>query len=86
MTASVGRQLWRAPVRDISIEGLSLVLDQPVEPGAVLPVELPNRRWNCCHLKLLRVVHATPQPDNRWLVGSTFVRALSEDEFQALVG
>jgi hypothetical protein len=85
-TASVGEKLWNAPVRDISAIGIGILLDQPVEPGTVVSVELPNRAWNCCHLKLLRVIHVTPQPDNRFLVGSVFLRHFSAEELNALVG
>src|SRR5262245_9938936 len=86
LTVSIGAKLWKAPVHDLSTMGISVVLDQPVELGSVVSVELPNRAWNCCHLKLLRVVHVTPQPNNRWLVGSTFLHQLTEDELKALVG
>jgi hypothetical protein len=86
LTVSIGTKLWKAPVHDLSTVGIGVVLEQPVEPGTVVSVELPNRTWNCCHLKLLRVVHVTPQPDNRWLVGSTFLHRLTDDEFRALVG
>ncbi len=86
LTASLGEKLWNVPVRDISAAGISVTLDQPVEPGTLVSVELPNKTWNCWHLKLLRVVHATQQPDNRWLVGSLFLRRLTDDEFHALVG
>jgi hypothetical protein len=85
-TATVGDRLWNAPVRDISALGIGLLLDQPVEPGTTVSVELPNRAWNCWHLKLLRVVHVTPQEDNRYLVGSVFLRRFSDDELRALVG
>jgi hypothetical protein len=84
--ASVGRNLWTAPVHNISADGMAIVLDCRVDPGTLVAVELLNRSGNFWHLKLLRVVHATPHPGERWLVGSAFLKQFTEDEFKALLG
>ena len=34
----------------------------------------------------LLIEGVTPQPDNRYLVGSVFLRQFTDDEFRALVG
>jgi CheY-like chemotaxis protein len=79
-------ELGTAPVRDISTGGVCLLLPHSVEPGEVLNIELFNRAGNFWHLKPLRVVHATPMDERRWLVGGAFVRELSTDQLQAVGG
>jgi hypothetical protein len=86
MTATVGDKPSLVPIHDISTAGIGVVLDHRLDPGTLVTIELLNRTWNFWHLKLLRVVHATPQADDRWLVGSVFLRKFSDDEFQALLG
>lgn len=83
--ASLGTHLLKAPVHNISMGGIGMVLDCRVDPGTLLAVELLNRAEQFWHLKLLRVVHATQTDDDRWLVGSSFLRSFTDAEFRALV-
>jgi hypothetical protein len=82
--ASLGQECWQAPVRNISANGIGMLLDHRLDPGALLGIELLNKCHQFWHLKLLRVVHATPHDDRHWLVGSAFVKGFTEDEFRAL--
>ena len=84
-TASIGTELWPFPVRDISASGLGTLLDRRVDPGALITVELLNRGLNFWHLKLLRVVHVTPHGDRLWLVGSAFLKELTDEELLSLL-
>jgi hypothetical protein len=86
IVASVGKELWSAPIRDISVAGIGLVLDRRVDPGTLVAIELLNKKHNFWHLKLLRVVHVTPHGEEHWLIGTEFLKQFSDDEFQALVG
>lgn len=81
---ALGQDLWRAPVRNISIGGIGMVLDRRVDPGTLLAIELLNQAQQFWHLKLLRVIHATPQDGKNWLIGSAFLKGFSDGEFQAL--
>lgn len=74
----------RRSVRNLSRDGLALVLDEPVEPGTTLRVALLNRAGNFWHLKLVRVVHAAPA-GAAWLIGGTFLTRLSDREVQDLL-
>ncbi len=86
MTVSMGDKAIVAPVRDIACTGLAVLLDHRIDPGTLVTVELLNRTWNFWHLKLVRVIHATLQPDGQWLIGSTFLRKFADEEFTALLG
>jgi hypothetical protein len=81
--ASQGQEIWQAPVRDISSGGIGVLLDRRVDPGTLLAIELLNKSHHFWHLKLLRVIHATPQGQN-WLVGSAFLKGFTDAEFKAL--
>lgn len=86
LMASVGDRAVNAPIRDISASGISVVLEQRLEPGTLVTVELLNRTRNFWHLKLLRVVHVTPQGDGRSLVGCVFLRRITEGELEGIIG
>jgi hypothetical protein len=78
--------IWTARPRDITRRGIGVVLHREVGPRARLVVELFNKVGNFWHRKGLEVVHATPQDDDTWLVGSVFVQEFSEEEMHALLG
>jgi hypothetical protein len=82
--ASLGEERWQAPVRDISATGIGMLLDRRLDPGALVSIELLNKCHQFWHLKLLRVIHATPHDGRRWLVGSAFVKQFTDAEFGAL--
>src|SRR5262249_30691538 len=83
--AFVGNQSREASVQDISVVGLSLVLDFEVSSERLLRVELFNQLRSCLHVKLLQVAHVTRQDDGTFLVGGSFLCPLTEDEFHDLV-
>jgi hypothetical protein len=72
---------WRVRVRDISVQGLSLVVGKRFEPGIGLLVELPSVRKSYAALQA-RVVHSTLQADGRYVTGCRFAWALSEEEMR----
>ncbi|MBY0525268.1 MAG: PilZ domain-containing protein [Gemmataceae bacterium] len=83
--ASVGNDLCSAPVRDISVGGIGIVFDRRVDLGTLVAIEVLNKRQNFWHLKLLRVVHVTPQGAESWIIGSAFLKQFTDDEFQELI-
>lgn len=83
-TAAVGTELWPLPIRDISSAGLGILFERRLDPGDVVAVELLNRGLNFWHLKLLRIVHVTPY-GGLWLVGSSFLNELTDEELEALL-
>jgi hypothetical protein len=72
-----------ATVQNISVGGLSLRLDQPIEPGKLLAVELPGPAANDCSTVLACVVHLAPQGGGTWVIGCTFARELSDEDLIA---
>jgi hypothetical protein len=73
---------WRARVRDISIQGICLLVGKRFEPGIGLLIELPSNRHSYTSLQT-RVVHATMNRDGHWIIGCIFAWALSEEEIRA---
>jgi PilZ domain len=75
---------WQGEIRDVSQGGIALVLSRRFEPGAVLMVELSSKAGESGR-QIVRVVHATPETNGRWIVGCAFVNTLSEEELQAFI-
>jgi hypothetical protein len=76
---------WEATIRDISQQGIGLVLSRRFEPGAILVVELPRPTEATSHLLLARVVRVVEQVNSRWLVGCSLVNPLTREELRALL-
>lgn len=68
-----------AKVRDLSLGGANLLVDQPLQPGQMLSVELPADQGNVCTV-LACVVRATPQAEGHWSLGCVFSRELNNDD------
>jgi hypothetical protein len=81
-----GDFVWGGTVRDISANGIGLLLNRRFEPGARLVIELPSPASGTRRNVLARVVHATPLTHGFWLLGCIFPAPLPEDEFHALIG
>lgn len=75
---------WDAVVRDISAEGIGLMLGRRFEPGVLLSIELPDNSDGQPRLLLARVVHATTRSEGGWLIGCALLNPLTDDEVQAL--
>jgi hypothetical protein len=75
-------QCGRAFLRDLSREGLSLLVSEPLPAGTVLVVQLRGRRPGGTHTQLARVVHVTQQSPGRWLVGCRLIHPLSDDQLR----
>jgi PilZ domain len=73
-----------AQVRDVSIQGIGLLVDQPIETGTPLVVGAgPSGKPMRTELKM-QVCHATRQTDGKWLLGCQFARYLTADDFLVL--
>jgi hypothetical protein len=79
---------WPGKVQDISVVGLSLLLERRFEPGTLLAVTLQATAEHCSQTTSVRVLHdslVTAHPGLRWLVVCAFLRKLTERELQALL-
>ena len=68
-----------AKVRDLSLGGANLLVDQPLQPGQMLSVELPAAKGDV-RTVLACVVRATPQAEGNWSLGCVFSRELNNDD------
>lgn len=85
LSVLAGENLCEAPVRDLSAQGMSFVLDHQLEPGTCVGIEMYSLASEAYLLKGGRVAHATEQPDG-WLTGIFFPESLTEADLRALVG
>jgi hypothetical protein len=75
---------WLGKLRDISAGGLALALRRRFDPGTVLEIELETkagwpRRFSA------RVIHATQDQNDRWIIGCAFAFPLSKEELEDLI-
>ena len=70
-----------AIVQNVSMQGIGLLLTQPVPPETVLEIELHGPT---IVKRFARVVHSTKQPDG-WLVGCALNNSLSDGELERLL-
>lgn len=71
-------------VRDVSMDGVGLLLTRQVAVGALLAVQLSNPAQKLSKTVLVRVAHVTAAHGG-YLVGGTFNEPLTYQEFTALV-
>lgn len=76
---------WRAKVRDLSCGGISLVVNNNFEEGALIEVELPSPEADVSRLMLARVVRSETYEGIQYILGCAFLEHLSEEEVQALL-
>src|SRR5262249_40016246 len=86
MLARPGFPSFKALVRDVSPQGLGLLLDRPLEPGTMLAIQLRGcrQRGLSCVLTA-RVRHCTELAEGAWVVGCSLSRRLSQAQFAALM-
>jgi hypothetical protein len=76
-----------AKVRDVSLDGVGLIVSRRVEVGSVLAIIITNTSNANQKLQktvLVRVAHVTPVHGG-FLVGGTFTEPLTYQEFTSLV-
>jgi hypothetical protein len=71
-------------IRNISTDGIGLLMTHQMEEGTLLAVGLSNKAKNFSKMVLVRVIHVTPQQGG-FLVGGSFEAPLTYDEFRTMV-
>ena len=71
-------------IRDVSLEGVGLVLMRQVALGTLLAVTISNPTMKFSKTLLVRVAHVTAAHGG-YLIGGTFVEPLTYQEFTTLV-
>jgi hypothetical protein len=75
---------WPGSARDISRNGISVLVGYPFEPGTLLSIELRGGPAGAPAALQARVVHAQGQAEGKWLLGCSLVRELDDRELEAL--
>jgi PilZ domain len=71
-----------ARVRNICAGGINVLVDQPLQRGTILSVELPGATEQFPCSVLACVIHSTPWPAGYWTAGCALVAELGDDELQ----
>jgi hypothetical protein len=74
-----------AKIKNISMDGIGVLLTRPVEKGSLLALTLSNPGRSFNKTVFVRVVHVTPDQPGAYLVGGTFTTPLPYEELSALV-
>ena len=75
-------QRREARVRDITLAGIGLLVNESFSSGTVLRVELPALEGHPVSTQLACVVHSTPCPDGHFLLGCSFVGELQGEDLE----
>jgi hypothetical protein len=74
-----------ATLRDLSVQGVGLLLPFGLEPSTALLLQFPGpRRGGATHTQLARVAHAGPHLSGAWLVGCRLTPPLTGEELARL--
>lgn len=82
---SSGDMHWPATIRDISAQGMGLVLCRRFERGVGLAVEVPQKDGTSGDTLLCQVIHVQPWENGQWLMGVRFVSELGQGEVEAIL-
>lgn len=80
MTAVIREGQWAAQVRDLSMDGVGLVVNQPFAPGAVLGIDLANPTGRFVRFLLIRILHCKPEAEGIFILGGEFIGRLTQEE------
>jgi hypothetical protein len=80
-----GQKPWAAAIRDISVNGLGLVLERRFEPGTVLVLQWQRPGEDVPRNLMARVVRTQSQESARWVLGCQLARSLGDEEVRALL-
>src|SRR5262245_41431869 len=81
----VDEKFGPARIKNVSMEGIVLLLTRRVEVGALLAVGVANKALSFSRTLTVRVVHVTEQAGKTYLVGGIFTTPLTYEELKALV-
>lgn len=79
------RDLGPVRIENITMNGIGLRVQQPVEVGMIMAIGIRNVPKAFDRVHLVHVAHVTAGPDGSFLVGGTLDPPLTYQEFAALV-
>jgi hypothetical protein len=74
-----------ARIRNISADGISLLVSAPIESGTDLAIDMKTVDPSALLTLVARVVHSTKQEEGSWIVGCRTLSSLTEEELLALL-
>jgi hypothetical protein len=80
----LGQAGWPVAVRDLSCEGICLLLPCPLALGSILEFDVEAAHWSGFVTLRVRVVNARPEPDGYWRTGCVFLDRPGPNELKAL--
>ena len=81
LMAAIGDNFVLAKIRNLSPEGISLILSRPVEAGSILSVDLIDTKTNRFSRTLqVKVAYSVEHPSGDWIMGGNFASRLPDDE------
>lgn len=72
-------------VRNISVGGISLVVARPFDSNTELSVELRSNFRHFSRTMRIRVCYCIEHPSGDWILGASFIQALSDEEVRLLL-
>jgi hypothetical protein len=76
---------WAGKICNLSASGIAVNLARRFESGTVLTIDVHGQDERVLQTLTARVIHATLQDDNSWILGCAFANPLSEDNLKALL-
>lgn len=85
LTRMTEEGVWMATVRNISLEGIGLMVNRPAKVGMYLTIELPGKPPMIRKQFLVRVTHAKAHTGGQWWnLGGQFIRQITKEELSLL--
>src|SRR5436190_22711320 len=81
-----GTRFWPARLRNLSVSGAGLFLDNAIDAGGFVFLEITCASGVFSRTLLTRVVHVSPCPEGGYVLGGEFVSAVMDDEVRMLLG
>jgi hypothetical protein len=81
LMAAIGDNFVLAKVRNLSPEGISLIMNRPVEAGSILSLDLIDTKTNQFSRTLqVKVVYSVEHPSGDYIMGGSFRSRLTDAE------
>jgi hypothetical protein len=81
LMAAIGDNFVLAKVRNLSPDGISLIMNRLVEPGSILTLDLIDTKTNQFSRTLqVKILYSVEHPSGDWIVGGSFSSRLSDVE------
>ena len=74
-----------ARIRNVSADGISLLVASPIDPGTDLAIDMKTVDPSILLTLVARVVHATKQEEDSWIIGCRFLTRLSDEDLRVLL-